>query len=164
MADKKTRPASSTPSSREELATLLDGTGLFGEFTHEENKTVAHYVMAIQAPEGATVFREGEHIGHMCLLVKGRLELFKKSDKGERKKIAEVSTGKAIGEMSALDGQPYSATAVAAESSVLILLTRDKLHRIMEEYPRLGVKLLWKLTRLLSQRLRQTTGKLVDLL
>jgi len=66
--------------------------------------------------------------------------------------------------MSALDGQPYSATAIAAESSVLILLTRDKLHRITEEYPRLGVKLLWKLTRLLSQRLRQTTGKLVDLL
>ena len=62
MADKRTRPAGSTSSSREELATLLDGTGLFGEFTHEENKTVAHYVMSIQAPEGATVFREGERI------------------------------------------------------------------------------------------------------
>ena len=36
----------------------------------------------------------------------------------------------------------------------LILLTRDD--------PELGVQLLWKISKLISQRLRQTTGMLVD--
>ena len=50
----------------------------------------------------------------------------------------------------------------AADDLVLLVLRRTELDRLVEEKPRLGVKLLWKLARLLSQRLRQTSGNLAQ--
>jgi CRP-like cAMP-binding protein len=64
--------------------------------------------------------------------------------------------------MALLDGQPRSATAVAAEDLVLLVFTRPELDKLVEAKPRLGVKLLWKLARFLSQRLRQTSGALAE--
>jgi CRP-like cAMP-binding protein len=98
----------------------------------------------------------------MCLLLEGRLEVLKGTQGGQAKKITDVTPGKLIGEMSVIDGQPYSATVVASEPSVLVLLSRENLLRICEERPRIGNRLLIKIANMLSQRLRQTTGKLID--
>lgn len=98
----------------------------------------------------------------MCLLLEGRLEVFRNDDSGARKKITDVGPGKLIGEMSLIDGMPYSATAVASAISTLVMLSRDNMQRICEERPRAGNQLLWKVANLLSLRLRQTTGKLID--
>lgn len=147
-----------------EMAAMLRNTQLFGGFFDDENELIAPYMLAYGAPKGVIVFREGERTGQMCLLVEGSLELFKSDDQGGHKKLVEMRAGKSIGEMSVLDGQPYSATAITATPSKLLLLTRDNLQRIMEEHPRLAARMLWKIGNLLSLRLRQTTGKLIDFL
>lgn len=147
-----------------EVAAMLKSTQMFGDFFADENELLAPYMLAYGAPKNVIVFREGERTGQMCLLVEGSLELFKGDDQGGHKKLVEVRAGKSIGEMSVLDGQPYSATAITATPSKLLLLTRDNLQRIMEEHPRLAARVLWKIGNLLSLRLRQTTGKLLDFL
>ncbi len=147
-----------------EVAVMLRNTQMFGDFHADENEGIAPYMLAFSAPRNVIVFREGERTGQMCLLVEGSLELFKNDERGGHKKLVEVRAGKSIGEMSVLDGLPYSATAITATPSKLLLLTRDNLNRIMEEHPRLAAKMLWKIGNLLSLRLRQTTGKLIDFL
>jgi CRP/FNR family cyclic AMP-dependent transcriptional regulator len=45
---------------------------------------------------------------------------------------------------------------------VLLILTRENLDRLIKEAPGLAAKILLKLGKLLSQRLRITSGRLVD--
>jgi len=86
-----------------------------------------------------------------------------KHDAAEHGKVvATLGPGQTIGEMALLDGQPRSASVVAAEDLVLLVFTRAALEHLVEEKPSLAVKVLWKLARVLSQRLRQTSGALVE--
>lgn len=69
-----------------------------------------------------------------------------------------------IGEMSLIDGLPYSAPIRTIEACTLILLTRNNCTQCVQQHPALGVKLLLEIARLISLRLRQTSGQLVDAL
>ena len=149
---------------RDEIVKMLSGIQMFDNFHVEEMSTLAHYMHAYKAQNGAIIYRENERAGHLCLLVDGKLEVYKSSEVGSRKKIADVRAGKTIGEMSIIDGLPNSATVRVAEPSILILLTKNNLIKVTENHPVLGVKLLWHFANLLSQRLRQTSGRLVDFL
>ena len=64
--------------------------------------------------------------------------------------------------MSLIDGEPRSATAVAESNCVLLVLTRERLDQLATKAPGLAYKVLLLLARLISQRLRQTSGKFVE--
>jgi CRP-like cAMP-binding protein len=98
----------------------------------------------------------------MCLLIEGRLEVYKEVAQGQHKKLAEIRPGKSIGEMSVIDGLPNSATVISGDPSVLIILSRQDLTQIANTHPQVGIKLLWHIANLLSQRLRHTSGRLID--
>jgi CRP-like cAMP-binding protein len=147
---------------KHELIPKLERMAMFEDFKRDETTLLAGYLVGQRVDQGAVIFREGERTAHMCLLLEGRLEVLKGAQGGQAKKITDVTPGKLIGEMSVIDGQPYSATVVASEPSVLVLLSRENLLRICEERPRIGNRLLIKIANMLSQRLRQTTGKLID--
>jgi CRP-like cAMP-binding protein len=147
---------------KHELIPKLERMAMFEDFKRDETTLLAGYLVGQRVDRGAVIFREGERTAHMCLLLEGRLEVLKGAQGGQAKKITDVTPGKLIGEMSVIDGQPYSATVVASEPSVLVLLSRENLLRICEERPRIGNRLLIKIANMLSLRLRQTTGKLID--
>jgi CRP/FNR family transcriptional regulator, cyclic AMP receptor protein len=147
---------------RHELIPRLERTPMFAQFGRDDISALIDYMSVLKVAKGATIFREGERNAHMCLLLEGKLEVHKDSGQGANKKIADIIAGKPIGEMSVIDGMPYSATVVAAQDSTLVLLSRDNLMRICEERARIGNRLLWQISTMVSLRLRQTTGKLVD--
>jgi CRP-like cAMP-binding protein len=60
-----------------------------------------------------------------------------------------IGPGKTFGEMSLIDGEPRSASAIALDDSKVLVLTE---------------MVLLKLAQLMSQRLRQTSDLLVDFL
>jgi CRP/FNR family cyclic AMP-dependent transcriptional regulator len=147
-----------------EMAAMLEGVPMLSELDGSALRTLAAYMQAYRADDGMEIFREAETGQFMCLLVDGRVEISKEDSGGRRKIVSVVTPGKALGEMSLIDGEPRSATAVAAGSATLLLLTREEFLRIQREHPRLAVQLTLKLARLISQRLRQTSGVLVDFL
>ena len=59
-------------------------------------------------------------------------------------------------------GEPRFATCVAEEPCLVTVLTREALARIILEQPVLGAKILMELVLMLSQRLRQTSQRLVS--
>lgn len=147
---------------RHELIPRLERIPIFAQFARDEISALIDYLTVLKVAKGAVIFREGERGAHMCLLLEGKLEVHKDTGQGKLKKIADIAAGKPIGEMSVIDGMPYSATVVAAQDSTLVLLSRDNLMRICEERARIGNRLLWQIATMVSLRLRQTTGKLVD--
>jgi len=149
---------------KDEIIEMLDSTQMFSDFGGEDINLLSEYLHAYSAKEGAVLYHEGERSDHVCILVTGKLEVLKSTGDGENKKLADVRSGKSIGEMSIIDGMPNSATVKVSTASTLLLLTKNNLQKVTLEHPALGVRLLWHFASLLSQRLRQTSGKLIDYL
>jgi CRP-like cAMP-binding protein len=149
---------------KDELCSMLERVQLFRDFSRDDIQTIAGYARAYEVKQGEIIFREGEKGQYMCLIVEGKIGVLKESDNRERKTIATIRPGKTMGEMSMLDELPHSATAVANEDVKLVMITRMNFEKLVDAHPALGVKILKKIARLMSLRLRQTTGILLDYL
>lgn len=66
--------------------------------------------------------------------------------------------------MSILDGFPCSATAICAEDSEIVMITRNKFEQLCRNKPDIALKLLKDISKLMSLRFRQMTGMLIDFL
>ncbi len=141
------------------LCLMLEKVQMIQGFERIEIEKLAQYCKAYKVGKGKTIFKEGEKSHFMCLIVDGSIDIFK-----ENKHIVTVRAGKSMGEMSILDGFPNSATAISAIESEHIIITRYQFERLCETNPYLGLKLYRVIGRLMSLRLRQTTGILVDYL
>jgi CRP-like cAMP-binding protein len=117
-----------------------------------------------QAPTGAEIIREGEGGDFMLMLIEGKVEVHKRDRWNTPQLIAQVEAGKTLGEMSMIDGEPRFATCVAIEPTLVAVLDRENLARIIVEQPMLGAKILMELVLMLSQRLRSTSGRLLQLI
>jgi CRP-like cAMP-binding protein len=78
--------------------------------------------------------------------------------------MAVVEAGQSLGEMSMIDGEPRFATCVATQPTLIAVLHRESLARIIVEQPMLGAKILMELVLMLSQRLRATGERLLGLM
>jgi CRP/FNR family transcriptional regulator, cyclic AMP receptor protein len=146
------------------ITSLVDTTQLFVDFTWEEIRMIASYMQAYEAETGKVLFMEGDPGGFACLISDGRVDIFKTDHNGKRKKVTSLGAGKILGEMSLIDEEPRSATCVVAKPSTLVIITRENFLKITADKPKLGIKMLLRMCRLLSQRLRQASGLLTEYL
>jgi CRP/FNR family cyclic AMP-dependent transcriptional regulator len=146
------------------LCSMIVEAPMFSDLTHTDVEAMSHYVRAYRIEKGKTLFKEGDKGTFMCIVLEGRIDILKENMAREQKKVATVRAGKSLGEMSLLDELPYSASAVVREDATLLMLTKMNFQKLMNEQPALGNLLLRQIARLMSLRLRQTTGILLDYL
>ena len=145
-----------------QIHALIPKCDLLENFSPAEVRLLAHFMDVYQAPPGTEIIHEGDGGDFMLMLIEGRVEVLKRDRWNVPQMIAQVDAGKTLGEMSMIDGEPRFATCVAAEPTVVAVLDRENLARIIVEQPMLGAKILMQLVLMLSQRLRQTSQKLVS--
>jgi CRP-like cAMP-binding protein len=150
--------------SREEIASMLDNTQMFRGMEWFQIEALSSYVQLYRAVPGSTLFREGDKGDFMCIVLKGKLEVRKEDNQHIDKTVATIFSGRSLGEMSMVDGEPRSATVVVVEPTLLAVLTREDFQLITNDKPALAAKILLKIAQLLSQHLRHTSGILVDYL
>jgi len=143
---------------------LIPKCPLLENFSPGEVRLLAHFMEVYQAQPGVEMIREGEGGDLMMLVIEGRVDVNKRDRWNTPQLIAQVEPGRTLGEMSMIDGEPRFATCVALEPTLVAVLDRENLARIIVEQPLLGAKLLMELVLMLSQRLRTTSGKLLDLM
>lgn len=147
-----------------EKCEMIDKTGWSNDFSWEEIKVLAKHMLFCQAQKGMIISREGAIESFMCLILEGTVKIMKEDFGRNKKLITSLATGAVFGEMSLIDGSSRSASIIANEDAILLVLTKDKFFYLMEETPRLGLKLVLKIAKSLSLRLRQTSGVLIDYL
>jgi CRP/FNR family transcriptional regulator, cyclic AMP receptor protein len=147
-----------------EISTMLDGAQMFKDFEWSQIEALSAYIQLYRAAPGAVLFSEGDQGDFMCVVLQGRLDIRKKDAQQEDKTVAAVNAGRSLGEMAMVDSEARSATAVVIEPAVLAVLTRASFAAITRDKPALAVSLLLKIAQLISQRLRLTSGILVDYL
>jgi CRP/FNR family transcriptional regulator, cyclic AMP receptor protein len=146
----------------QERAEMLETTQWAHEFTWPEIENIAKYLYIAKAAKGSAIFAEGARDAEMYLIVAGSVTVFKDDVTNREKVLSVITKGKVIGEMALFDGQPRSAKVIANDDATMLVLSRGNLDRLINDIPKLAVKLLLKLGALMSQRLRLTSGVLVD--
>ena len=135
----------------------------FIDFGDDEIEVLSRWTRAYSADTGCVVLNEGDKSNCLCIIIKGEINIFKKLP-DEHLKIAEAVAGESIGEMGIIDGEPFSASAIASKDSIVLLISREDFEDIVKQHITLGNKLLWKLAKILTTRLRHTTKRLAELL
>jgi len=102
------------------------------------------------------IFYERQPGAGMYIIKKGLIKLTKTVNE-ERVKISELKDGEFFGEMSLLDEYPRSAEATAVEKTEALGIFRPDLFDLIESNPKLGYKILLRLSKRLASRLRETT-------
>lgn len=100
--------------------------------------------------KGEVIFSEGSCCSFYYQLVSGRVRWVNIDEEGHEFIQVSVEPGESFGELPLFDDEPYAATAIADEDSVVIRLHKSVFHQLMED----DVKLHFAFTRLLSQRVR----------
>ena len=146
------------------IQSKLTKTSAFKDFNRDEIELLVDRLHCYRAEKGDAIFIEGLKAGYLCIIIEGRLDVLKDTGKGNSRKIGEVPAGRIIGEMSLLDGEPHSATAIASEITLLAALTQAGLDQLVKEQPVLGAKLYRAIAVMVSRRLRRTDAALVNFL
>ncbi len=84
---------------------------------------------------GATLFHEGDHSDWIGLVIKGRVKISCYGADGRERLVAVIGPGELLGELSAIDGEPRSATATALEPLEVHVLTSDEFVARLEQDP-----------------------------
>ena len=118
----------------------------------------------LDVPRGTVVFREGDAGDTLYLIARGAVDISVLNADARRSRIVTMSTGAMFGEMALFDGRTRSATAVAAEQTVLYVVSRQTLLvDLPGSHPGIAIALLTALARQCAMRLRDTTALLRSL-
>jgi len=147
-----------------QIHALIPRCSLLENFSPAEVRLLAHFMDVYRDEPCMEVIREGDGGDFMLLLIEGKVDVVKRDRWSTPQLIAVVEAGRTLGEMSMIDGEPRFATCVATEPVLFGVLTRENLARIIVEQPMLGAKILMELVLMLSQRLRHTGARLLQLL
>jgi CRP/FNR family transcriptional regulator, cyclic AMP receptor protein len=143
-----------------QIHALIPKSALLENFTPAEVRQLSHFMDVYRAAEGQEVIHEGDGGDFMLIVVEGRFEVRKQDRWNTPQPIIDISPS----EMSMIDGEPRFATCVALEPTLVAVLGRENLARIIVEEPLIGAKILMELVLMLSQRLRATSSRLMELL
>ena len=158
------RPIGRASEFADQIHGLMARTPLFSGLDIHETRKLGGFMYVYEAAPGVTVINEGEAGDFMMLLMQGMVDVLRRNRYNYPSRIAVAHSGHSLGEMSMFDGEPRFASCVTLENSRIAVLTRDSLMLVLGEEPKLGNKILLKLVQLLSERLRQTSAKLVSYL
>ena len=141
---------------------ILGEIPIFSDLKQGELREIERIVHVREYETGEAVFREGDIGAGMFVIAKGRIDIVLEStEQDEPKRLATLEQSDFFGELSLLDKERRSATAKAAEPSVLIGLFRPDLLDLIDRNPRLGSKVLLSVARIIGERLRATVARVM---
>lgn len=112
---------------------------------------------------GAKIFEEGATGDRFYLILDGAVRISRFVAGLGEEALAVLRPGGYFGEMSLIDDEARSATAIAHETCRLFVIKRTDLEDLLFVDRDLAYEFLWKLVRTLSRRLRATNDKMTFL-
>lgn len=145
-----------------EKSELIEATAWGKDFSFEQIKKMARYMDLYKITRKTVLFAEGEKKAYLVLIARGHVDVIKFDTNNTPKKITTLGPGKTIGEMSLIDGEPRSASTVAATDATLFVMTAANFSALNKALPGIGLILALKIAKQMSQYLRLTSGRLID--
>lgn len=106
-----------------------------------------------------TIFMQGDSAKGLHVVVHGRVKVFKSSAQGRAQTLMMMGPGEPVGEVAALAGEPYPASAETLEPTETFYIPRDAFIDLIRSQPEVALRLLAAL----SARLRSFASLIEDL-
>ncbi len=132
---------------------FLKRISLFNGLTETELSTLSADFVSRQFQQGDMVFLQGDPGQALYLIETGRVRIYVQEDSGQETSVVYYTTGDIFGELSVIDGLPRSASAVALNDMVVLMLGRDRLRGHLRTMPQLAYNFM----QALSVRVRYST-------
>jgi CRP-like cAMP-binding protein len=139
-----------------DLVEILSHSEIFTGVAREDLEALIAAMEHQTLPAGAILFKRGDEGDKMYEIVAGSIRIYTEDAQGNELTIVVRRAGEVVGEMTLLDRQPRSASAIAAEPTELLVLDREHFLDFLRERPAVGLQMMRTLTR----RIRYTTNYL----
>lgn len=130
---------------------------IFGYLTDADVEWLASVARRETFRPGEPMIRQGETSERLMVLTEGSAAV---DTNGRR--VATVSAGDVLGEVSLFDSRPPSATVTPIEAAAALTIPFETLRGRLRADPEFASRLYYSLGALLSQRLRETLGAEIE--
>lgn len=137
---------------------LLSTMDIFRDLGSEEMQRIEGMVKMVTCQKGYIFYRPEEKAEVLFLLKKGKVQVYTITSEGKRLTIETISPGTFFGEMPLTAQTMHQAFAEAVEDSLICVLSRSDMERLLLEKPQVALRLVDSL----SRRLEETRAKLEE--
>ncbi len=136
----------------EKLAVFFKEGQLFSNLSDAELLQLAQIARERKFDRNQVIFYEGDLGGSLYIIASGTVKIVVMADDGREHILGLLHSGDFFGEISLIDGEPRSATAIAQEKVNIVMISRDDFVRLLRENPEMSLKIMVTL----CDRLRKT--------
>ena len=143
----------------------LAGIPLFDLLHPEDRTAVSEVVDFVELSTGEILFQTGEPGESLYIVQSGQIELYIKDTAGQKIVLTIAEAKDLFGELSLLDNEPRTATAVALTKTGLLVLDRDDLLLLFRKNPDTALHMLagmGQMTRKADKLLRTRVSRNVN--
>jgi CRP/FNR family transcriptional regulator/CRP/FNR family cyclic AMP-dependent transcriptional regulator len=141
----------------EELDSYFEKVPLFSNLSAGEISAIKSVMIAREFEEGEAILHEDDDLPQTFFVIaSGSVQVTVVTSEGKQAILATLRRGEFFGEMAILDGEPRSASVVAAQKCVLLMLYRKPFLDILEKLPKITIRMLVEM----SKRLRHTNRQI----
>ncbi|MBN1854202.1 MAG: cyclic nucleotide-binding domain-containing protein [Pirellulales bacterium] len=145
-----------------EIMKFLGRIELFKDLDAEELTLLVEVVKITEHGSGTLLFEENSPRRKLFIIHRGEVELFKKSPYGKEDRLALFSQYDFLGEGALMDDYPHSTSARTLLASTILSISRDDFTALTGRKPSLAMKMLSRIARVISRRMRQTSSRVTN--
>ena len=142
---------------------FLQKVEIFSLLKPEEIQNIAGLFRLHEINKGEVLFHEGDVGNELFIVMTGAVVSTIRLPDGSERQIAQFNVGNFFGEMSIFENAPRSATCGSLEKSTLLGLHEKDFYRMIEEFPDVATKIMYRMLNITAQRLRDTGEFLSDM-
>ncbi len=143
---------------------LIRKAAIFSELTDEEAEKIAEICQTQEFKFGKSIFKEGDKGNRLYIISSGEVRISRQMPGSGEEALTVLKPGACFGEMAVFDRSERSTDAIANVDCTLLTITRSDFEMLLDFDRDLAYKVLWSVTRLLSERLRITNDNLKSFL
>lgn len=146
----------------DDITSILKSIPIFSDLSGRELREVEKIIYHRYYGEGEFIFRQGHPGLGMYIIVNGSVRIVDESGESGKNIIAILTKGDFFGDLALLDESPRTASAVACEASEILGFFRPDFIDLLYRKPRMGIKILFQLARIIGERLKKTNQLLIE--
>jgi CRP/FNR family cyclic AMP-dependent transcriptional regulator len=132
------------------------------DFSDAQIAELATYLKPYEAAIGTVVLVENKKINYFAFVCDGEINIVKENTAGVGKLVKAYSSGNVIGLISFFDEGNISSNAIVQQFATMLVMDRESFESFCQNAVGTALLVSLGLNKILSQNLRETTGKLAD--
>lgn len=146
------------PSEDRKLLGVLRKIEIFDGLSADQARKILNICEAREYPAQQFLCKKDAPSTAMYILLSGVLEIRLEDDV----QVGSVAPGECVGEMGVLTGDPRSASVVAGEDSMALVIRKADLRELVTRSPDVGLVILSNVIEILSRKLRESNIRIMS--